>query len=119
MTELQPAVLPVTVTASHLRACAGELAGAGRVELGELTTMLEQVVAGQRLLAGALGSLAARVSEGHHSGALAAAPSADVEALADVLHAAADAFGCSAEALGESAPLATEIARTAGLDTRL
>jgi hypothetical protein len=74
MPELEPSVLPVTVAASHLRACAAELGGAQAAELGELAAVVGDLVAGQRLLARALVRLSERVDRAR-AGVLAAAPS--------------------------------------------
>ncbi|GHF62961.1 hypothetical protein FHX82_002996 [Amycolatopsis bartoniae] len=118
MPELEPTVLPSTVAASHLRACAAELDGAQEVELGELAKVITDLVTGQRLLSSALTRLAERVEDGQ-AGVLAAAPSPEVGALAQVLQAAAGAFGYSADALAESEPFAQIAAEFAGPDTRL
>jgi hypothetical protein len=118
MPELDPSVLPVTVTASHLRACAAELENAEVTELGELTEVIHAVVTAQRHLSGAFAGFAERVHDGHR-GVLAAVPSPQLAALVEVLHAAASAFGYSADALVESEPLARFIAESAGTDTRL
>lgn len=118
MPELEPTVLPTTVAASHLRACAAELDDAQEVELGELATVLADLVAGQRLLSSALTRLAERVEDGQ-AGLLAAAPSPEVGALAQVLQAAAGAFGYSADALAESEPFAQITAEIVGPSTRL
>lgn len=119
MSELEPVVLPVTVAASHLRACASALADAPDAELGDLVTVLDDVVASQRGLATACAELAGRLRDGSDDGALSGAATVDVTAFAEVLRAAATALGCSAEALDSGAPLARRIAETAGADTRL
>lgn len=118
MPELEPTVLPTTVAASHLRACAAELDGAKEVELGDLATVIADLVTGQRLLSSALTRLAERVEDGQ-PGVLAAAPSPEVGALAQVLQAAAAAFGYSADALAESESFARITAEFAGPNTRL
>ncbi|GAA4662372.1 MULTISPECIES: hypothetical protein [Amycolatopsis] len=118
MPEIEPTVLPSTVAASHLRACAAELDNADEVELGELATVISDLVNGQRLLSSALARLAERVEDGR-SGVLAAAPSPEVGALSQVLQAAAGAFGYSADALAESQPFAQLAAEFAGPNTRL
>ncbi|HKS43958.1 MAG TPA: hypothetical protein VJT49_02375 [Amycolatopsis sp.] len=118
MPELEPSVLPVTVAASHLRACAAELSTAEATSLGELTAVIGDVVAAQRHLSGALAALAGRVHDGRDS-TLAAVPSPELAALAEILQAAASALGYSADALTESAPLARSLAEFAGTDTRL
>lgn len=118
MPELEPTVLPTTVAASHLRACAAELDGAQEVELGDLATVIADLVAGQRLLSSALTRLAERVEDGR-AGLLAAAPSPEVGALAQVLQAASGAFGYSADALAESELFAQITAETVGPSTRL
>jgi hypothetical protein len=118
MPELEPSVLPITVAASHLRACAAELDGAHGTELGDLAEVIADLVTGQRLLSSALNRLAERVEDGQ-AGALAAAPSPEIGALAEVLQAAAGAFGYSADALAESEPLARIAADFAGPSTRL
>ncbi|GLY67068.1 hypothetical protein [Amycolatopsis taiwanensis] len=118
MPELEPSVLPVTVAASHLRACAVELEKAGTAELGEVTAMIHDVVAAQRHLSAALAALAARVEDGRDT-TLAAVPSPELVALTEVLQAAASAVGYSADALTESEPFAQSLADFAGTDTRL
>ncbi|TNC22510.1 hypothetical protein [Amycolatopsis alkalitolerans] len=118
MPELEPTVLPITVAASHLRACAAELDAAGEMSVGELGVVLADLVTGQRLLSSALTRLAERVEDGQ-AGVLAAAPSPEVGALAQVLQAAAGAFGYSADALSESEPFARIAAEFAGPNARL
>lgn len=118
MPELEPSVLPVTVAASHLRACAAELENSDTAGLGELTTVIREVVAAQRHLSAALGGLAGRVADGRGA-ALAGVPAPELTALTDILQAAANAFGYSADALTESEPLARFLADFAGTDTRL
>ncbi|NKQ56428.1 hypothetical protein HFP15_26480 [Amycolatopsis sp. K13G38] len=118
MPELEPTVLPITVAASHLRSCAAELAGASGTELGELVEAIEDLVAGQRLLSGALSRLADRVDAGRDD-VLAAAPGPHVAALSEVLQAAAGAFGYSADALAESGPLVRGVSGFSGPNTRL
>ncbi|MEW2502240.1 hypothetical protein AB0878_17325 [Amycolatopsis sp. NPDC047767] len=114
--------LPPTVVAAHLRSCAEELAGSLRTDgetatLRELTEVVTQLVAGQHALAHALAALAGRVDV--RNGALAAAPSVDVEVVTEVLQAAACAVGCSAEALAEAEPSFECVSESAGPDTRL
>ena len=118
MPQREPSGLPITVAASHLRACASELNAAGQAELGELGRALDDVVAGQRLLSRALARLADRVEDGRHD-ALAASPGPHVAALAEVLQAAAGAFGYSADALAESAPLVRSMSGFSGPHTCL
>ncbi|KAA9151423.1 hypothetical protein FPZ12_038960 [Amycolatopsis acidicola] len=118
MPELEPTVLPLTVAASHLRACAAELDGAEGTELGDLAAVIGDLVAGQRLLSSALSKLADRVDAGGE-GVLAAAPPSQVQAMTQVLHAASGAFGYSADALCESEPLAKILAESGGPNTRL
>jgi hypothetical protein len=118
MPELEPSVLPVTVTASHLRACAAELENSDTAGLGELTAVIHDVVAAQRHLSGGLAALAGRMALGQ-AAALAAVPSAELTALTEILQAAASAFGYSADALTESEPVARFLADFAGADTRL
>lgn len=118
MPELEPTVLPTTVAASHLRACAAELDDAQEVRLGDLATVIADLVTGQRLLSSALTRLADRVADGR-AGVLAAAPSPEIGALTQVLQAAAGAFGYSADALAESEPFARIAAEFAGPSTHL
>lgn len=119
MAELEPVLLPVTVAASHLQACAGALADAPDTALDDLVAVLGDVVHGQRHLAEAFAALAERVRHGRDDGRLDAATPVDVTAFAEVLQAAATAFGCSAEALSAGRPLARRITEMAGGDTRL
>lgn len=65
MPELEPTVLPITVAASHLRSCAAERT--------ELVDAIDDLVASQRLLSGALSRLADRVDTGRPD-VLAATP---------------------------------------------
>jgi hypothetical protein len=118
MPELEPSVLPVTVAASHLRACAAELAKARDTELGDLVEVIGGVVAAQRHLSAALAGMGDRVFRGQDT-ALAAVPSPQLEALVDILQTAASAFCYSADALTESEPFARYLAELAGTDTRL
>jgi hypothetical protein len=90
--------LPATVVSAHLRACAAELAAGPSVsELDDLTTLLEDLVAGQRQIADALTHLAGQM------GRRRTGP--DLTALAEVLGAAASATGHAADALAESRPV--------------
>lgn len=118
MTELEPAVLPVTVLAAHLQACAEELASSGEVELGDLVVALEHLMVGQRRLAETFTGLAER-ARAAHDGTLAAAPSPEVTALEEILRATSTAFGASAAALAEGAPMARAIAESTGSNKRL
>lgn len=113
----EPTVLPTTVTAAHLRACAAELDGAG-IAVEDLAPVFTDLVAGQRSLSRALARLAERVEDGR-SGVLAPVPSPQAAALAQVLQAAADAFGYSADALAESEPFARIAAESVDPGTRL
>ncbi|GAB3563777.1 hypothetical protein GCM10027445_06490 [Amycolatopsis endophytica] len=111
-------ILPLTVAAAHLEACAAELDRAPETDLGEIVTVLKHLVGAQRHLSGTLTGLAERMGEARY-GALAALPSAEMAALVEILQAAGAAFGYSADALGESEPLAAYVAANAGENTRL
>jgi hypothetical protein len=122
-------VLPATVAAAHLTACAGELAGdtvAGRAgagpavgDLADVTAVVDQLVAGQRYIAAALARLAGHITERHRDGSLAMVESADVGALTEVLAAAATATGHAAGALAQSRPVLDIVLATAGPDARI
>lgn len=92
-------VLPATVVASHLQACAAELA-AGPVPLGELAEVLDHLVTGQRQLSLALERLA---------GGLDTARGIEEASLSEVLLAAASASGHAADALAASEHLVEKI----------
>lgn len=119
-------VLPATVAAAHLTACAAELAGhtaAGRAgaapqvgDLADLTAVVDQLVAGQRYIAAALARLAGHVTDRHHEGALAMVDAPDVVALTEVLAAAATATGHAAGALAQSRPVLDIVLAAAGPD---
>ncbi|MFI5563456.1 hypothetical protein [Amycolatopsis japonica] len=119
----QRVTLPPTVVASHLRACADDLAvsltaSGPAATVPELLKVVRHLVAGQQALAIALEGLAGRV-EGGGEGALATAPMVDVEVVAEVLRAAATAVDCSAEALAESRPSFECVSDSVAPDTRL
>ncbi|MEC3976372.1 hypothetical protein [Amycolatopsis sp. H20-H5] len=116
--------LPPTVVAGHLRSCADELTGSLQVTgapatAGELAEVVTQLVAGQHALAEALKGLSARIGLARRTGALAAAPEADVAAVAEILQMAAEAVGCSADALGEVEPSFECVSESVGPGTRL
>lgn len=116
MPELGMSVLPGSVVAAHLQASAAALAdgtapervGACVGTAGELATIIEHVVAGQRYLSAALAQL------GDYVGARRVDP-----ALVEVLGAAAEAAGHSADALAESRSLVQVVLDVTGADTHL
>ncbi|SFO84359.1 hypothetical protein SAMN05421810_101148 [Amycolatopsis arida] len=107
-----------TVAATHLEACAAELAVTGVGTVADLAEVLRRLTASQRHLAAALTHLAGLVRDGDAEG-LATAPAPDLEALTEVLHAAATASGCAADALAESAPVLRTLVRTDDENTHL
>jgi hypothetical protein len=117
-------MLPATVASAHLSACAAELAGnsvAGRVgpyvpDLADLTTVVEDLVAGQQQIAMALAQLADHLTSRRRR---AQVESPDLAALAEVLTAAATATGHAASALAESRPVLDIVMTSAGPDTQL
>lgn len=118
---MQDLTLPPTVVATHLRACADELAASLRTggpgaTTAELADVVTQLVAGQEAISHALAGLAARVDG---SPFLAAAPPLDVEVVTEVLRAAAIAARCSAEALDEVTPSFECVSESVAPDTRL
>jgi hypothetical protein len=116
--------LPATVASAHLSACAAELAGnsvSGRVgpyvpDLADLTTVVEDLVAGQQRIAMALAQLADHLTS---RGRRAQVESPDLAALAEVLAAAATATGHAASALAESRPVLDIVMTSAGPDAQL
>lgn len=98
-------VLPGTVAAAHLAACAAGLAAdtspdriSGCVgDLAELAEMTEQLVNGQRQLARTLDQLATHLRQRPRS--------MQLTALVEVLRAAGEATGHAADALSESGPV--------------
>ncbi|HEU5472525.1 MAG TPA: hypothetical protein VFV67_17895 [Actinophytocola sp.] len=116
MPELGMSVLPGSVVAAHLQASAATLADgtAGpRADAcvgtaGELTTIVEHLVAGQRHISAALSQLAG------YTRARGLDP-----ALFEVLRASAEAAGHSADALAESRPLVQLVLDVIGAETRL
>src|ERR1700759_3625577 len=122
-------VLPATVAAAHLTACAGELAGdtaAGRSgaapqvgDLADLTAVVDQLVAGQRYIAAALARLGSHVTDRHRDGALPMVESADVAALTEGLAAAPTATGHAAGALAQPRPVLDIVLAAAGPDARI
>ena len=119
--------LPATVASAHLSACAAELAGSsvsGRIgpyvpDLADLTTVVEDLVAGQQQIAVALAQLADHLTSRGRRGSLAQVQSPDLAALAEVLAAAATATGHAASALAESQPVLDIVMTSAGPDARL
>jgi hypothetical protein len=114
-------MLPATVASAHLSACAAELAGnavAGPYvsDLADLTTVVEDLVAGQQQIAMALAQLADHLTS---RGRRAQVESPDLAALAEVLAAAATATGHAASALAESRPVLDIVMTSAGPDTQL
>ncbi|MBN6033393.1 hypothetical protein [Amycolatopsis sp. 195334CR] len=102
-------VLPGSIVAAHLEACAAELAGSAEVgTAGELADVLEHLACGQRQLSLALTRLAGVVRGSQVDGA-----------LTEVLEAAATAAGYSADAIAESEPVLGALLQTADEDTRL
>ena len=107
-------VLPGTVAAAHLAACAAGLVedtAAGRIDgcvrdFAELAELVDRLVAGQRHLAIALTQVADRLPDRSPDVVPRdAARSAQLAALAEVLRAAATATGYAADALAESGPV--------------
>lgn len=119
--------LPATVAATHLAACAAELAAGttpaaipvGVADLGELVAVIEDLVAGQRHIATALDRLAGHFAGRPERGALALVSSPDLHALAEVLGAAASASGHAAGALAQTAPVFDIVLGAVGPDTPL
>lgn len=101
MVELAQSALPATVVTAHLRSCAAELATA-TVPRGELTEVVEHLIAGQRHIAAALVRLSDRLDGD--------AATSDSAALAEVLRAAATATGHAADALAAGEHLCEIIA---------
>lgn len=93
-------VLPATVVAAHLSACAAELPSG--LPLAELPETVAHLVAGQRHIATALAGLATRLATGPMS--------ADRAALVEVLRAAAAASGHAADALDAGEQLFENVA---------
>jgi hypothetical protein len=117
-------VLPATVVASHLEACAAELAAgteAGRSpgNAGEFAEIAGHLLAGQRSLARALAGMAGRIQAGQENGTLAVVPAVELEVLTEVLRAAGNAVGYSADALAESGPSFESLVESTPADTRL
>jgi hypothetical protein len=109
-------VLPGSVVASHLHASASGLAD-GTVPArarscvetpGELATIIDHLVAGQREIAASLAQLADYVRDRKLD-----------RALSEVLRASAEAAGFSSDALAEAQPLAQVVLDVTGADTRL
>jgi hypothetical protein len=127
MSELGAPVLPATVIAAHLEACAADLAGGttlrrvggGLVDVHDLADVLRHLIAGQRHISATLGRLAGYLRDQHDAGPLSVVPSDDLAALTEVLRAAASATGYSADALAETAPLMDVVVESAGGDTLL
>jgi ATP-dependent protease Clp ATPase subunit len=109
-------VLPGSVVAAHLHACASGLAD-GTVPARarscvetprELAEVIDHLVAGQRQIAASLAQLADYVHDRRLD-----------RALSEVLMASAEAAGFSADALAESQPLVQVVQDVTGPDTRL
>jgi hypothetical protein len=122
-----PLLLPATVAATHLAACAAELAGdtaAGDAgpqvsDLADVAALVDRLVAGQRDIATALARLAGHVTDRHRAGALAVVDPADLTALTEVLAAAGTATGHAADALAQSGPVLDIVLASAGPDSRV
>jgi hypothetical protein len=117
-------MLPATVASAHLSACAAELAGnavAGPYvsDLADLTTVVEDLVAGQQQIGLALARLADHLTARGRRGGLAQVHSPDLASLAEVLAAASIATGHAASALAESRPVLDIVMTSAGPDTQL
>lgn len=117
-------VLPATVVASHLEACAAELAAGAEADapLGtaeEFAEVVQHLLAGQRSLSRALAALAGRVWTAHEAGALPEVPPIELEVLTEVLHAAGNAVGYSADAIAESGPAIECMCESTARNTRL
>ncbi|QWF82932.1 hypothetical protein [Amycolatopsis sp. CA-230715] len=113
--------LPLTIAAAHFAACAEELADGTR-DVGNATDVseiVEHLLSGQRNISRALARLSGLVRSGHETGRLAAVPSPDLVALAEVLRAAGSAAGYSAEALAECGPALDVLVHSTDEDTRL
>ncbi len=107
-------VLPGTVAAAHLAACAAGLAAdtapdriSGCVgDLAELAELTEHLVNGQRHLVRTLDQLARHL--GQRPGSM------QLTALVEVLRAAGEATGHAADALAESGPVIDLLAESEG-----
>jgi hypothetical protein len=116
MAGMPEPVLPASVLAAHIEASAAGLAdgtvrrrvGTCVETAGELATVIEHLVAGQRHLSAALGQLGEYVRRRGLD-----------PALVEVLRAAAEAAGFSADALAESRPLVQGVLDVTGADTHL
>jgi len=108
-------ILPATVAAAHLEACAAELAGASVAGLDDVAAIVPVLARAQRQLAVALGKIALYTDGGASSGGRGVDLSAEVTPLTEVLSAAADAADATADALEESLPLLEDLD---GGDTR-
>lgn len=111
--------LPPTVAATHLAASAAELTGAAVADLAELTDVLAELVAGQRFIAATLNRLADHIADRHACGALAAAAAPDIDALTEVLTAAAAATGHAAGALEQAGPVLDIVVTSTGPDAAI
>lgn len=117
-TEAGLPVLPSTVAAAHLAACAAELAAATSTaqvrervgSLAEVEELLAGLLAGQRQVAVTLGQLADHVA--------GRTPDLPSTALAEVLRAASVAAGHAAGALAESGPVLDLVRRAEDDPTR-
>lgn len=90
LAESAESPLPATVVTAHLSACAAALADAD-LPVADLTEAVDHLVAGQRHISAALGTLAGRLSRGPVT--------EDRAALVEVLRAAAAASRHAADAL--------------------
>jgi hypothetical protein len=125
--ELETSLLPGTVVAAHLAACATGLADSTtprRVPAcvgtaGELAEILGHLVAGQHHVSVTLARLAEYVRDRRLAGTLDGAPVEDLTALTEVLRAAAQAAGYSSEALAQSRPVVAAVVEATGEGTRL
>jgi hypothetical protein len=104
-------ILPATVAATHLEACAAELAGEAAIGgLDDVLAIVPVLARAQRRLAVALGNLATHTDGGRPTGARDVGDSAALAALGEVLRAASDAADATADALGEALPLLESLA---------
>jgi hypothetical protein len=88
-------------------------------DLADLTTVVEDLVAGQQQIGLALARLADHLSARTRRGALAQVHSPDLASLAEVLGAASIATGHAASALAESRPVLDIVKTSAGPDAQL
>lgn len=102
-------IMPPSVAAAHLEACAAALAKADVSDPGEIALIVPTLARAQRQLEQALKNLAAHAVGGQTSALQFRGETIETNELSDVLIEAAEAAGSTAEALAEALPFFDDV----------